>query len=108
MSGGLDPLQHDRSRLSAGSASSLLSDDSGYGTMSTAENDPPSPKSSTKRSFGLGALFKRKDRSTHESHTRMDSPSPSVARSSTPVGEVVEEAPLTTWVLLNKFRLSSS
>jgi len=96
MSGGLDPLQHERSRLSAGSASSLLSDDSGYGTMSPAENDPPSPKSSTKRSFGLGALFKRKDRSTHENHTRVESPSPSVARSSTPIREVVDVALLTT------------
>ena len=97
MSGGLDPLQHDRSRLSAGSASSLLSDDSGYGTTSPAENDPPSPKSSNRRSFGLGALFKRKDRSSHEVHTKVDSPNPSVARPATPtIREDVEAASSTT------------
>ncbi|KAE9373022.1 hypothetical protein N431DRAFT_465334 [Stipitochalara longipes BDJ] len=96
MSGGLDPLQHDRSRLSAGSASSLLSDDSGYASMSPAEVDPPSPKSSTKRSFGLGALFKRKDRSIHESHSIVESASPSAAQPATPIKEVVEETSLTT------------
>jgi hypothetical protein len=95
MSGGLDPLQYDRSRLSAGSASSLLSDDSGYASMSPAELDPPSPKSSTKKSFGLSALFKRRDRSNHNNNNREGPASPSVALD-TPITEVAEEASLTT------------
>lgn len=65
MSGGLDPLQHDHSRLSAGSATSLLSDDSGYASM-TPEVESPSSRSANRRSFGLSAIFKRIERLTVE------------------------------------------
>jgi hypothetical protein len=65
MSGGLDPLQHDHSRLSAGSATSLLSDDSGYASM-TLEVESPSSRSTNRKLFGLGALFKRMERLTTE------------------------------------------
>jgi hypothetical protein len=60
------------------------------------ETDPPSPKTITKRTFGLGALFKRKDRSAHETHSRAGSSSLFAARPSTPLREVVEEESTTT------------
>jgi hypothetical protein len=88
MSGGLDPLHHGNDRLSAGSATSLLSDDSGYASLSP-EIDLPSPKPTNKR-FGLGALFKRKDRSNLETHSRSESSSDSALRPSTPLREVIE------------------
>jgi hypothetical protein len=83
MSGGLDPLQHDHSRLSAGSATSLLSDDSGYASM-TPEVDSLSSRSATRRSFGLSALFKRMERLTIETHSRGES---SAIKSITPISE---------------------
>jgi hypothetical protein len=60
------------------------------------ETDSPSPKTMTKRTFGLGALFKRKDRSAHETHSRAGSTSIFAARPSTPLREVVEEESITT------------
>jgi hypothetical protein len=91
MSGGLDPLQQDTSRLSAGSATSLLSDhsdDSGYASMSP-EIDSPSSKSGKRRSFGLTSLFRRKERSLHELHSGASSIS---TRPVTPLPEETPEA----------------
>lgn len=95
MSGALDPLQQDSSRLSAGSAISLLSnrsDDSGYASMSS-ELDSPSSKSGNRRSFGLASLFRRKERSLHEFHSGASSVS---TRFVTPLPEETLEAEPTT------------
>ena len=89
MSGGLDPLQQDHSRLSAGSATSLLSDhsdDSGYASTSP-ELDSPSSKSVNRKTFGHWSLFKRKERSRHDSHSGTSS------LASRPITPLLEETP---------------
>jgi hypothetical protein len=96
MSGGLDPLQQDHSRLSAGSATSLLSDhsdDSGYASTSP-EIDSPSSKSVNRISFGHWSLFRRKERSRHDNHSGA---SLLASRAITPLPEETPEAePSTT------------
>lgn len=67
MSGALDPLQDERrSRMNGASTTSLTSNDSGYLSMTPPENHlKPQPKSSRKSYglTGLGALFRRKEKS---------------------------------------------
>jgi hypothetical protein len=67
MSGALDPLQdNNRSRLGGVSATSLISNDSGYSSMTPPEHQIRNPTKSSRKSYGLtglGALFRRKERS---------------------------------------------
>ncbi len=84
MSGGLDPLQQDTSRLSAGSATSLLSVDSGYASM-THETERLLSRAAQKKPFGLGALFKRRERLTLDTQTGTQ---PSASKSTTPVSSI--------------------
>jgi hypothetical protein len=50
------------SRLTDSSETSLSSNDSGYGSLSPGTEPSRSPRSATRRSFGLSGFFKRKDR----------------------------------------------
>jgi hypothetical protein len=108
MSGGLDPLQHDNTRLSAGSATSLLSDDSGYASTSAETEMPiereqpilvekPISKTENRRLFGLSAIFKRRERLTVETQSGGVS---LASQTTTPISitlEVSEAEPLTRY-----------
>jgi len=67
MSGALDPLHDDRqSRMTGVSATSLVSNDSGYSSMTPPEHYLKGQNKSSRKSYGLtglGALFKRKEKS---------------------------------------------
>lgn len=101
MSGALNPHNHERpDRLSAGSATSLLSTDSGYSSM------PTEHESSTvagKKIFGLSAIFRRRDK-TSWSFRDLEEPDVSAVARNTPAHittvsntePVVEEASSTT------------
>jgi hypothetical protein len=86
MSGGLDPVQHDHSRLSATSLLSDHSDDSGYASMSP-EIESPSAKAANRKSFGFSSFFKRKERSRQDNHSGA---SPLASRPVTPLPNVPE------------------
>ncbi len=89
MTGALDPQVDPRSgRLSASSATSLLSNDSGYASMSTE----PEPRT-VKKSFGLSSLFGRKAKPTFTFNNLEEASSSAAVE--TELAQPVRTAPVT-------------